>query len=76
MSDELHASVVVENTGKPISIDRREQIFNEGFTTKEKGSGIGLFFSKKTIEEQNGHLRMLKSDADSTQFEVSVPMVV
>lgn len=76
ISDELHASVVVENTGKPISIDRREQIFNEGFTTKEKGSGIGLFFSKKTIEEQNGHLRMLKSDADSTQFEVSVPMVV
>ena len=44
------AAVIVENTGKPISIDRREQIFNEGFSTKEKGSGLGLFISKKTIE--------------------------
>ena len=67
---------LLQKTQVNLSIDRREQIFNEGFTTKEKGSGIGLFFSKKTIEEQNGHLRMLKSDADSTQFEVSVPMVV
>ena len=70
-----NAAVIVENTGKPISIDRREQIFNEGFSTKEKGSGLGLFISKKTIEEQHGHLRLLKSDTESTQFEISVPMV-
>lgn len=76
MTDDRHASVIVENTGRPISIDRREQIFNEGFTTKEKGSGIGLFYAKKSMEEQDGHLRMLKSDADSTQFEVNIPMVV
>ena len=76
MTDDRHASVIVENTGRPISIDRREQIFNEGFTTKEKGSGIGLFYAKKSMEEQDGHLRMLKSDAESTQFEVNIPMVV
>ena len=75
MADDKHATVIVENTGRPISIDRREQIFNEGFTTKEKGSGIGLFFSKKAMEEQGGHLRMLKSDANSTQFEVCVSAV-
>ncbi|MBR1908125.1 HAMP domain-containing histidine kinase [bacterium] len=74
INDDGNAAVIVENTGKPISIDRREQIFNEGFSTKEKGSGLGLFISKKTIEEQKGHLRLLKSDMDSTQFEVSVPM--
>ena len=76
MTDDRHASVIVENTGRSISIDRREQIFNEGFTTKEKGSGIGLFYAKKSMEEQDGHLRMLKSDAESTQFEVNIPMVV
>ena len=76
MTDDRHASVIVENTGRPISIDRREQIFNEGFTTKEKGSGIGLFYAKKSMEEQDVHLRMLKSDAESTQFEVNIPMVV
>jgi len=76
INEDGNASVIVENTGKPISIDRREQIFNEGFSTKEKGSGLGLFIAKKTIEEQKGHLRLLKSDMESTQFEVSVPMVV
>ena len=76
INEDGNAAVIVENTGKPISIDRREQIFNEGFSTKEKGSGLGLFISKKTIEEQKGHLRLLKSDMESTQFEISVPMAV
>lgn len=75
INSEGNATVIVENTGKPISIDRREQIFNEGFSTKEKGSGLGLFIAKKTIEEQQGHLRLIKSDMDSTQFEISVPML-
>ena len=58
----------VENNAKPIT--NPEKIFDEGMTTKPTGSGLGLFICKKYTEEQCGQIRLLKSDEDSTIFEL------
>lgn len=62
----------VSNTGRPISKKIQEQIFEEGFTTKKTGNGLGLAICKKTLESMGGDLQLVKSDEKSTDFEVTV----
>ncbi|MBR1753874.1 HAMP domain-containing histidine kinase [bacterium] len=63
----------ISNTGKPISKKLQEQIFEEGFTTKRTGNGLGLGICKQTLETMNSDLQLVKSDSDSTDFEITVP---
>ena len=60
--------IQVSNNAKPIT--EPEKIFNEGVTTKSTGSGLGLFICKKNTEEQCGQLNLVKSDEESTVFEL------
>ena len=60
--------IQVSNNAKPIT--EPEKIFDEGVTTKSTGSGLGLFICKKNTEEQCGQLNLVKSDEESTVFEL------
>lgn len=67
-----NVKITVSNNGKPISKAIQDKIFEEGFTTKSTGSGLGLVICKKTLEEQFAQLQLVKSDDDSTEFEITV----
>lgn len=69
------ALIVISNNGEEISEEKCKKIFDEGFTTKTNGSGLGLYICKKTLEEQFASLKLLKSDKKSTEFEVTVSTV-
>lgn len=60
--------IQVSNNAKPIL--EPEKIFEEGMTTKSTGSGLGLYICKQNTEEQCGQLNLIKSDEDSTIFEL------
>ena len=60
--------IQVSNNAKPIS--EPEKIFEEGITTKSTGSGLGLYICKQNTEEQCGQLNLVKSDYESTIFEL------
>jgi len=64
--------ITITNNGDSIAKENQERIFEEGFTTKDIGSGLGLVICKKTLEEQFGQLKLKKSDKDSTEFEITV----
>ena len=53
-------------------IKEPEKIFNEGFTTKTTGSGLGLWICKKSIEEQMGELELSRSSEDYTEFVIKM----
>ena len=61
--------IIVSNNAVPIE---NTDIFSEGITTKETGSGLGLYISRKNMEEMGGSLRLLKSDFTSTDFEIRI----
>lgn len=67
-----NVKIKISNNGKPISKEIQDKIFEEGFTTKPTGSGLGLVICKKTLEEQFAQLQLGKSDNDSTEFEITV----
>ena len=53
-------------------IKEPERIFNEGFTTKNSGSGLGLWICKKTVEEMMGELELSRSTEDYTEFTIRI----
>lgn len=73
ISAEKEDSIVkikVSNNAKPI--ENPETIFSEGFTTKQTGSGLGLYIAKQNIEEMSGALNLIQSDSEKTTFEIKL----
>lgn len=66
------ARIIVSNNANPIE---NPDIFDAGMTTKENGSGLGLYISRKNMEEMGGTLRLVKSDEIATHFEIMVRVI-
>ena len=66
--DENSALIYISNNAD--GIKESEKIFNEGFTTKNTGTGLGLWICKKSIEEQMGELELSRSTEDYTEFTI------
>ena len=53
----------VENEGEDIKEDKKEKIFEPGYTTKgDEGTGMGLYIVKQTLEENNGSMSFESTD--------------
>jgi anti-sigma regulatory factor (Ser/Thr protein kinase) len=60
---ERHAIIDVSDTGKGIPKSAFKKIFNPGFTTKQRGWGLGLSLAKRIIEEyHNGKIFVRHSE--------------
>lgn len=70
IQDKNLIKITVSNNAKPI--EEPQKIFNEGFTTKSNGNGLGLAICKNNLEKMSGNLKLLKSDTTSTVFEISL----
>ena len=68
--EENYIQILVSNNAP--GIENPEKIFNEGFTTKSTGSGLGLWICKKSIEEQMGELELSRSTEDYTEFTIRI----
>jgi signal transduction histidine kinase len=61
------------DNGSGISRDNKGQIFKPGFSTKNKGWGIGLNLTKRIIEYiHKGKIKLNKSDQYQTVFEINL----
>ncbi len=75
--DKDSAVIEVSDTGKGISKKMQRHIFNPGFTTKERGWGLGLTLSRRIIEEyHDGHIFIKRSELGvGTTFTIEVPLI-
>lgn len=69
------AILKIANNGKPIPKEKQKNIFNQGYTTKRTGCGLGLSICQKNLSEQNATLKLTKSIKNCTQFEIKIPVV-
>lgn len=51
-------SITVRDTGPGFGADRAARLFEDGFSTKERGSGVGLGACRKIIESLDGRLTL------------------
>jgi signal transduction histidine kinase len=59
------------DNGKGISEDIQEKIWFPFFTTKEKGTGMGLALIRKIINSLNGEISLTKSTSKGTTFTIT-----
>ncbi len=73
--EENDGSALIKVRNNAERITQPDMIFEEGFTTKKTGSGLGLSICKKTIEEQAGLLKLAHSGDDYTEFVITMGLV-
>ncbi|MGB9842809.1 MAG: ATP-binding protein [Caldisericia bacterium] len=62
----------IKDFGFGIKEEDKEKIFTPFFTTKERGTGLGLPISQKIVEMHNGRI-WFASDGEGTSFFVYLP---
>jgi signal transduction histidine kinase len=69
------AMVTIADTGPGIPKKMQARIFERYFTTKESGTGIGLYVAKEIIEAHNGRIEVRSARGKGTLFEVTFPLM-
>lgn len=72
IEDSVRISII--NHGEMIEKTQQDRIFDQGFTTKKDGWGIGLSVCKKFIGSQFGTFELAKSDENETIFMLTLPL--
>jgi signal transduction histidine kinase len=68
-------SLVVADTGTGISKEMQERIFDDFYTTKDRGAGLGLSIVRRMIADAGGSIRVESEVGQGAQFMVQLPAV-
>jgi signal transduction histidine kinase len=69
-------SVLIADNGPGIAPEHRENIFKPFFTTKTRGTGLGLWLTRRIVEEHGGSIRVrsrVLPGQSGTVFQVCLP---
>lgn len=70
-------SIQVRDEGHGIPESVQEHLFCSYFTTKEAGTGLGLFVCRQLVQQTlQGDIRLVSSSGAGTIFEVTLPAIL
>lgn len=64
--------IIVQDNGCGISDENKEKVFENGFSTKGTGRGVGLYHTKNLIESLNGRIFFESEAGKGTCFTVII----
>ncbi len=67
------AELVLSDTGAGLSPEVRERLFLPYFSTKQRGTGLGLPIAAKIIQDHNGAIRAEQNSPTGASFIVEIP---
>lgn len=70
-TSEDNSEITFSNTGEPISDENLNKIFQPFFTTKEKGTGLGLWIVSKEVARNGGTIEA--GNQGMTRFRIVLP---
>ena len=65
--------VSIRNTGEGIAEELRDRIFQPFFTTKSRGTGLGLPIARQIVEAHHGNLSLTSDGVSEATFVVDLP---
>jgi len=71
--DEEHVYLTVEDNGIGISPNDEERIFEVFYTTKEKGTGLGLGIVRRIVEDHRGCIAFVPIPPPGARFVITLP---
>jgi signal transduction histidine kinase len=63
----------ISDTGSGVSSSARKRIFEPFFSTKSRGTGLGLPISRRIVEEHKGRLRLRARRGRGTLVSIELP---
>ncbi|MEO0254093.1 MAG: ATP-binding protein [candidate division WOR-3 bacterium] len=73
IDDKKFVCITFEDTGKGISEENKTKIFDDFFTTKERGTGLGLYICENIVKKHNGFIKLESEVGKGTKFFVYFP---
>jgi two-component system, NtrC family, nitrogen regulation sensor histidine kinase NtrY len=68
------AEIVVSDTGHGLNDEMREKLFLPYFSTKQRGTGLGLVIAAKIIQEHSGAIRAEQNSPAGARFIIELPL--
>ena len=66
--------VSIADTGGGIAPDQISHIFEPFYTTKKKGTGLGLMIVQRIVRQHGGHIEVESDVGQGTTFRISLPL--
>ena len=67
------ASIAIADSGPGIPADLMERIFSMHFSTKQEGTGIGLYVARAVVESNGGEIRVSSEAGRGATFQIDLP---
>ena len=71
--DEAEVVVTVADSGVGIDPENLDRIFNDFFTTKDEGTGLGLSNVRRLVGDYGGRIAVTSPPGHGTTFTVTFP---
>jgi two-component system sporulation sensor kinase A len=74
---DFYVDVRIEDKGYGIAPAQMAKIFDPYFTTKQgkSGTGLGLYITKKVVEDHNGSIKVDSTPEIGTSFTIRLPLL-
>jgi nitrogen fixation/metabolism regulation signal transduction histidine kinase len=66
--------ILFEDNGHGIKDFEKDRIFDEHFTTKKQGMGLGLSLAKRFMEGIKGEIILLSTSSNGSVFRITIPV--
>ncbi|MGH7718127.1 MAG: ATP-binding protein, partial [Gemmatimonadaceae bacterium] len=65
--------LTIEDTGRGMTEEELARAFDDFYTTKQGGTGLGLSVVRRLVLDLDGALRVSTKPGEGTRFEIDVP---
>jgi two-component system, NtrC family, nitrogen regulation sensor histidine kinase NtrY len=74
IKNESMYKILFSDNGSGIPENQKDRIFDDNFTTKKQGMGLGLSLAKRFTTSINGEIKLQNSSANGTTFVITFPI--
>ena len=65
--------IVVADDGPGIPVEERDKLFRSYYSTKQRGSGVGLAIVARIVSEHGGTVTVTDNVPNGTRFAIELP---
>jgi nitrogen fixation/metabolism regulation signal transduction histidine kinase len=73
-ADNAHVEIGVADDGPGLTSEQRQNLFVPGFTTKERGSGLGLTIVERIVNEHGGSIDVQSKPGAGATITIRLPL--